>query len=224
VLVNGHAATLGQRVGPRDRVLVDGRPIGVGEASKATPRVLLYHKPAGEIVSRSDPKGRATVFDNLPEVRDARWVVIGRLDFNTSGLLLFTDSGDLANLLMHPRSGLSREYAARVLGQLSEEQRRRLIHGVRLDDGPARFEAVEDAGGTGSNRWYRVILQEGRYREVRRLFHAVGLTVSRLIRVRFGDIELPPRLRQGDCMEMPREQVVALLERLAAGPSGEAQG
>lgn len=211
--MNGRAASLGQRVSSRDRVIIDGRPVDLhAPAPAAEARLLLYHKPAGEIVSRSDPRGRPTVFERLPELRDARWIAVGRLDFNTSGLLLFTDSGDLAHHLMHPSFGLKREYAARVLGQLNDEQRNKLLKGVALEDGPAKFELIEEGGGTGSNRWYRVVLEEGRNREVRRMFQAVGMTVSRLIRVAFGDMKLPPRLRHGHFMEIPAEEVRSLLK------------
>ena len=213
--INGRAATLGQRVSLADAILVNGRPVRLG-AKTDLPRVLLYHKPSGEIVSRSDPRGRPTVFERLPEVRDARWVAVGRLDFNTSGLLLFTDSGELAHRLMHPSFGLLREYAVRVLGALSEAAERRLTQGVQLEDGSGRLESLIEAGGEGSNRWYTVTLREGRNREVRRLFSAVGLTVSRLIRVGYGDVRLPRQLRQGHLREMAPEDVERLLQTTEA--------
>ena len=215
VLVNGRAAVVADRVGPHDRVEVDGRLQRLNFALDEA-RVLLYHKPPGEIVSRSDPSGRPTVFDRLPPVRNGRWVAVGRLDFNTSGLLLFTDSGDLADGLMHPSTGLEREYAVRVFGTVSDEQRRRLLTGVQLDDGKAKFETIESGGGTGTNRWYNVTLREGRNREVRRMFGAAGLTVSRLIRVRYGPVSLPPRLLQGHAVLLPGSEV-AVLQGLIAG-------
>jgi 23S rRNA pseudouridine2605 synthase len=172
--------------------------------------VLVYHKPEGEIVSRDDPEGRPSVFDRLPALRRGRWIAIGRLDFNTSGLLLFTDSGELANRLMHPRYELEREYAVRIMGELSEEQVKGLTEGIQLEDGQARFNSLRDEGGEGSNHWYRVTLSEGRNREVRRMFEAVGQMVSRLIRVRYGAAELPRRLKRGMYEEMSPEGVVAL--------------
>jgi 23S rRNA pseudouridine2605 synthase len=203
---------------------VDGRAVRFAAASRGAgaPRLLLYHKPAGEIVSRDDPRGRPTVFDRLPEVADARWVAVGRLDFNTSGLLLFTDSGELAHRLMHPSFGMKREYAVRVMGRLSEEQMERLRRGVTLEDGPARFDVLEEAGGSGANRWYRAVLDEGRNREVRRMFASAGMTVSRLIRVAFGDMKLPRGLRQGRYIEVPGEEVQALLS--SPTPPGEQIG
>jgi 23S rRNA pseudouridine2605 synthase len=208
--VNGQAASLGQRIGGADRIVLDGREIRL-ESAAELPRLLLYHKPPGEIVSREDPRGRPSVFDRLPEIQGGRWIAVGRLDFNTSGLLLFTDSGELANRMMHPKFGMQREYAVRVLGALGEPEKKLLLKGVTLEDGPARFDLLEEAGGTGSNRWYRVVLHEGRNREVRRLFEAVGRTVSRLIRVAFGSIRLPRDLRQGHCREVPAAQVRTLM-------------
>jgi 23S rRNA pseudouridine2605 synthase len=205
VRVNGTPAQLGQRVGPSDRVEVDGRPLRVPRAEQ--PRVLLYHKPAGEIVSRHDPGGRPTVFDRLPPLKEAKWIAVGRLDFNTEGLLVLTTSGELANRLMHPSADLEREYSVRVLGEITLGQLKQLHEGIELADGPARFESVEDAGGRGANRWYRVTLKEGRNREVRRMFEALGFTVSRLIRVRFGPIGLPPTLRRGRYRELSPEEV-----------------
>jgi 23S rRNA pseudouridine2605 synthase len=223
VTVNGSRAALGQRVSAGDRVVLDGRTVQVGPRETA-PRVILYHKPSGEIVSRNDPQGRPTVFERIPEARDPRWIAIGRLDFNTSGLLLLTDSGDLAHRFMHPSFGLTREYAVRILGALSPEQKRRLLEGVTLEDGPAHFDLLEEGGGEGSNRWYRVILQEGRNREVRRLFQAVGLTVSRLIRVAFGPIHLPRNLRQGRYVELDEDTVRTLLQDDRPRPSAPAGG
>ncbi|TAH41268.1 MAG: pseudouridine synthase [Betaproteobacteria bacterium] len=201
ISVNGLPASLGQKIGPGDRVKLNGKLIPLRFALRI-PRVLIYHKPEGEIVSRDDPEGRPTVFERLPVLRKGRWLAVGRLDFNTSGLLLFTNDGDLANRLMHPRYELDREYAVRVLGELTEEQARSLTEGIQLEDGSARFNSLRDEGGEGANHWYRVTISEGRNREVRRMFEAVGLTVSRLMRVRYGPVELPARLKRGMWMEM----------------------
>ncbi len=211
VQVNDRPAQLGQRVSPEDHVTLDGRPVALRAPSRA--RLLLYHKRAGEIVTRSDPRGRPSVFEQLPPLHGARWIAVGRLDFNTSGLLLFTDSGDLAHRLMHPSFGMKRHYAVRLLGELSESQRALLLRGVQLEDGPAHFESIEEAGGTGSNRWYQVELHEGRNREVRRLFEAIGVTVSRLMRIGFGEIQLPRNLRQGQYRELPAQEIAKLLRR-----------
>lgn len=210
VSVNGEPAHIGQRVGSNDVVRVNGKPVS-RLASQKPPRVVLYHKPAGEIVSHDDPAGRATVFSRLPRLKVGKWLSIGRLDLNTEGLLIFTTSGDLANKLMHPRYGNEREYAVRVLGELTDDLRQQLLAGVELDDGLAQFSSLEFLGGEGSNRWYRVTLQEGRNREVRRIFEFVGLTVSRLIRTRFGEIVLPNNLRRGRWDELSGDLVNALL-------------
>lgn len=210
VSVNGEPAHIGQRVGANDAVRVNGRPI-TRTNTKKPPRVILYHKPAGEIVSHDDPNGRANVFSRLPKMKVGKWLSIGRLDLNTEGLLIFTTSGDLSNRLLHPRYGNEREYAVRVLGELGPEQRQSLLEGVALDDGPASFGMIEFIGGEGSNRWYRVTLNEGRNREVRRMFESVGLTVSRLIRTRFGDIVLPTTLRRGRWEELDSKLVSALM-------------
>ncbi len=196
VSVNGEPAHIGQRIGPTDQIRINGKPLARRVAAR-TPRVLLYHKPAGEIVSHDDPQGRASVFSRLPTVQGSKWLTVGRLDFNTEGLLIFTTSGELANRLAHPRYGFEREYAVRVLGELDADGRKRLLEGVTLADGPARFSSVDFAGGEGSNRWYRVVIGEGRNREVRRMFEAVGLTVSRLIRIRYGGVHLPRALSRG---------------------------
>jgi 23S rRNA pseudouridine2605 synthase len=196
VSVNGEPAHIGQRILPADQVRINGKLIQ-RKISNKPPRVLIYHKPAGEIVSTSDPEGRATVFDRLPTMKSSKWLAVGRLDFNTEGLLLFTTSGDLANKLMHPRYGIEREYAVRTLGELEEGMRQKLLAGVELEDGVAQFAKIADGGGEGVNRWYRVVISEGRNREVRRMFEAVGLTVSRLIRTRYGVMTLPPALKRG---------------------------
>lgn len=209
VTVNGMPAHVGQRIAPNDQIRINGRPLRRKPGPPPT-RVLLYHKPAGEICSRSDPGKRQTVFDRLPKVKGGRWVSVGRLDFNTEGLLVFSTSGDLANRLMHPRYGWEREYAVRILGRIDDEARGRLLEGVELDDGPASFTSIDELGGDGANAWYRVVLSEGRNREVRRMFEAVGLTVSRLVRVRFGPIGLPGSLRRGRWTELTTADVGAL--------------
>jgi 23S rRNA pseudouridine2605 synthase len=214
VMIDGKPANLGQRVAASDRITLDGRPIRTETAQYRGPRVLLYYKPAGEIVSRDDPRGRPSVFDHLPPLRGAQWIAIGRLDFNTSGLLVFTTSGDLANHLMHPRNEFEREYAVRVTGQLSEDQIRRLKTGIKLRDGPARFELIAPRGGEGLNRWYQVVLREGRNREVRRMFEALDLRVSRLIRVRFGPFTLSPSLHRGKWEEISPRAVRGLIASL----------
>lgn len=221
VSLNGETARVGQTATAGDRVKVNGKLVHL-RFSDRLPRVVLYHKPEGEIVSRNDPEHRPNVFTSMPRIAGGRWVAVGRLDFNTSGLLLLTTSGDLANRMMHPRHQLVREYAVRVLGELSEESRRRLLAGVELDDGPARFTSLHDAGGEGANRWYRVSLHEGRNREVRRLFEAVGVVVSRLIRVRYGPFVLPPALKRGKVQELNAADVSRLLADfgMSGPPSG----
>lgn len=210
VTVNGETARIGQSATPGDRIKLNGRLVNV-KFSNRLPRVLIYHKPEGEIVSRDDPEHRPSVFTALPRLSGSRWVAVGRLDFNTSGLLLFTTSGELANRLMHPRYELVREYAVRVLGELSSEAQQRLLDGVELDDGPAQFSTLQEAGGEGANHWYRVSLFEGRNREVRRMFEAVGVAVSRLMRVRYGPFALPPNLRRGQSLELDEKEIRRLL-------------
>jgi 23S rRNA pseudouridine2605 synthase len=212
VSVNGEAATLGMRVREGDLVKAERRTIRVGEAAHSA-RVLLYHKPEGEIVSRDDPEKRSSVFEKLPKLRGQKWVAIGRLDFNTSGLLIFTTSGELANRLMHPRFEVEREYAVRVQGKMTEDQLDQVLkHGVELEDGLVKFEKLEDQGGEGFNHWYRVMLKEGRNRIVRRTFDALGLPVSRLMRIRFGIINLPPRLKRGVTAELGTAEVDQVLD------------
>ncbi len=210
VTVNGETAQLGQSAMPADRIKVNGRLVNLKFFSRP-PRMIIYHKPEGEIVSRDDPDHRPSVFNSLPRLSGSRWVAVGRLDFNTSGLLLFTTSGELANHLMHPRNNLVREYAVRVLGDLSAEAQQQLLQGVELDDGPAQFSTLQDAGGDGANHWYRVSLFEGRNREVRRMFEAVGVTVSRLMRVRYGPFLLPPNLKRGQVLELDEREVLKLM-------------
>lgn len=225
ITVNGAVATIGARVGPTDVIRV-GRKIIRWPATHRVPRVLLYHKPEGEIVSHDDPEGRTSVFDQLPALRGAKWLAVGRLDYNTSGLLIFTTSGELANRMMHPRFAVEREYAVRIVGELSPVQVARLRNGIELSDGMASCLSVEDEGGEGTNHWYRIVLREGRNRVVRRLFEALGITVSRLMRVRFGVVALPPRLKRGQVSALPAAEVKRLLvwldENAPGGPRPEA--
>ncbi len=214
ISVNGVTAELGQSVVPTDKIKIGGRLVNVRFTTTKTPRVVMYHKPEGEIVSRDDPEGRPSVFNALPRIRGGRWIAVGRLDFNTSGLLLFTTSGELANKLTHPSSELVRDYAVRVLGELTLEAQQQLLNGIELEDGPASFASLQDAGGEGANHWYRVTLFEGRNREVRRMFEAVGCTVSRLIRVRYGPFNLPPQLKRGRVHELDEAEVKALVREL----------
>lgn len=211
VNVNGETAEVGQSASPGDRVKVNGRLVHL-KFSNRLPRVIIYHKPEGEIVSRDDPEHRPTVFTSLPRMSGGRWVAVGRLDFNTSGLLLFTTSGDLANRLMHPRYNLVREYAVRILGELPEGAKEQLMAGVELEDGVAQFAGFEEAGGEGANRWYRVSIFEGRNREVRRMFESVGVVVSRLMRVRYGPFVLPSNLKRGHVFELGEADVKKLLD------------
>ena len=213
VTVNGAPATIGARVGPNDAIQVDGQPLRRAR-NDTPPRVILYYKPEGEIVSHDDPGKRPRVYDRLPQPRGAKWLAVGRLDFNTSGLLILTTSGELANRMMHPRYELEREYAVRVLGRLNPEQQAKLLTGIQLDDGLARCEAVQDRGGEGANHWYHVVIREGRNREVRRLFEALGLRVSRLMRVRFGAVSLPRGLKRGQFVELEPREVRQLLGSL----------
>jgi len=211
ISVNGKPAHVGQPVSPADIVRVNGHIVKLRWQQRA-PRVLLYHKPMGEIVSRDDPEGRPSVFAHLPKLGSSRWVAVGRLDFNSEGLLLFTTSGELANRLMHPRYEIEREYAVRVMGELSDEQIEMLKNGVELEDGPARVLGLADGGGEGANHWYHVTLPEGRNREVRRMFEAIGLMVSRLLRTRYGPLRLPPQLKRGQQRELTPQEVKQLLD------------
>jgi 23S rRNA pseudouridine2605 synthase len=220
VSVNGEPAHVGQRVSWGDRVEIDGKPVRLRIAPLPT-RVLAYHKPVGEVVTLNDPEGRPTVFRRLPRLAHGKWQSVGRLDINTEGLLLFTTSGELANRLMHPRFGVEREYAVRVLGQLDDASRVKLLAGVPIDGFTSAFLRVEDGGGEGANRWYRVVIAEGRYREVRRLFEAVGLAVSRLIRIRYGSVVLPRGLKRGAFVDL-QEDDVKLLRRMTGLGDGRA--
>ena len=214
ISVNNEPAHVGQRIQFGDIVKVNGQPIRF-RIDPPPARVIAYHKPVGEVVTHDDPQNRPTVFRKLPKLQHGKWQSVGRLDLNTEGLLLFTSSGELANSLMHPRFGLEREYAARVLGALSKEEKQRLLDGVQLDDGEASFGAVEDGGGEGANHWYRVTISEGRNREVRRMFEAVGHAVSRLIRIRYGAMMLPRGLKRGAWVELDQADIQALMS--AAG-------
>ena len=210
VTVNGTAAQLGARVQPGDDIQVDGRPVR-RRATAQLPRVLVYHKPEGEIVSRDDPQRRPSVFEKLPPIRGAKWLAVGRLDFNTGGLLLFTTSGELANRMMHPRYELEREYAVRIRGRVTPAAMEKLTRGIGLEDGQAKFDSMVEQGGEGANRWYGIVVREGRNRIVRRMFEALGITVSRLMRIRFGPIGLPPRLTRNRYTELAPEDVRRLL-------------
>lgn len=208
ISVNGKIAQIGDRVGPHDRIKIDGQWMKRRPIMRC--RVLLYYKPEGEICARSDPENRPTVFERLPVLRNQRWINVGRLDINTSGLLLFTNDGELANRLMHPSYEIEREYAVRVHGQVSPEILQQLKQGVMLEDGLAHFDEITDAGGEGTNHWYHVVLREGRQREVRRLWESQGVQVSRLIRVRFGDTNLPRFLVRGRTLELEKDVVARI--------------
>jgi len=220
VAVDGKTATLGDRVDERARITLDGRPLDPVPAVQT--RCILYHKPTGEVCSRKDPEGRRTVFERLPKLKSGRWISIGRLDFNTSGLLLFTTDGELANALMHPSSNIEREYMVRVMGKVEMEMLHRMVEGVMLEDGIARFTDITDAGGEGINHWFYVVIMEGRNREVRRLWESQGLTVSRLKRVRYGEVFIPPRVKQGQWAELEPAEVKSLY-RMAGLPMKEVQ-
>ena len=217
VKVNDEVAILGQRVTTEDLIQVGRRRIQFKVTTKL-PRVILYHKPEGEIVSREDPKGRVSVFEKLPAIRNAKWLAIGRLDYNTCGLLIFTTSGELANRLMHPRFEMEREYAVRIFGELDQDDMRKLCSGIRLSDGAAKFETLEPQGGGGRNHWYRVIVREGRNRLVRRMFEALGFRVSRLMRVRFGIVSLPKALRRGTWVELKEAEIRGVLDWVGSVP------
>jgi 23S rRNA pseudouridine2605 synthase len=205
VSVNNTIAKVGDRVSLDAKIKLDGKPINI--TIQTVPRILLYYKPEGEICSRHDPEGRPTVYDHLPKLIQGRWISIGRLDINSSGLLLFTNDGELANRLMHPSFNVEREYAARVYGQIDDEILKRLTRGVNLEDGKARFEKIMDAGGEGKNRWFHVVVKEGRNRLVRRLWESQGVTVSRLIRIRYSNVSLPRPLRPGRYVELEKSEI-----------------
>ncbi|MGM8851464.1 23S rRNA pseudouridine(2605) synthase RluB [Salinicola halophyticus] len=207
VKVNSQVAKLGDRVGSRDRVALDDRLISLRAVEEVPRRVIMYNKPEGELCTRKDPEGRRTVFERLPRLKGERWIAIGRLDINTSGLLLFTTDGELANRLMHPSHQIEREYAVRVMGEVKREHVVNMVEGVMLEDGPARFSDVQEFGGEGINSWFHVVIMEGRNREVRRLWESQGLTVSRLKRVRYGNIFLDKRAKAGEWTEMTQDEI-----------------
>ena len=221
VTVNDQPAVLGMRVGPDDVVSVDGRRITLIFSGSAERRVIMYNKPEGQVCTRQDPDGRPTVFDHLPRLRGQRWINVGRLDINTTGLILFTNSGELANKLMHPSNLIDREYAVRVFGEVDEAMIQRLREGVMLEDGMARFSDISEAGGSGINRWFHVTLMEGRNREVRRLWESQGVRVSRLKRVRYGPIMLPSRLTVGRWEELTESDVEALCRAVGLSVGGK---
>ena len=218
VLVNNKIAKVGQSITPSDKISLNGKPIFLSNSNNL-PRVLIYHKPEGEIVSENDPEGRTNVFQNLPRIKNGKWISIGRLDFNTSGLLIFTSNGELANKMMHPKYEVDREYSVRILGEVSEEQIKKFGKGIDLDDGTAKFESISFEGGEGANKWYRVVLKEGRNREVRRMFGHFNLTVSRLIRVRFGIVILPSHIKRGMHTELTQAEVSRLLQKHEMNPN-----
>lgn len=216
--IDGKQARLGDRVRAGQAVRLDGKPVAL-EAAPAV-RVLLYHKPLREVCSRNDPEGRKTVFERLPRLKSGRWISVGRLDFNTSGVLLFTTDGELAHALMHPSTAIEREYLVRVMGSVDDAMLERLKAGVQLDDGPARFSDIQEGGGDGINRFFYVVLMEGRNREVRRLWESQGLTVSRLKRVRYGEVFMPSKLKQGQWLELPQRDVDVIYQ-MAGLPARE---
>jgi len=213
ITVNRERAHVGQRINGDEKIEVNGKPFRIEQADET--EVIMYHKPEGQVATRHDEQGRETVFDALPRLRKGRWIMVGRLDINTSGLLLFTNNGELANRLMHPSSEIEREYAVRVYGEVSPEILQRLTEGVELEDGFSRFSRIIDAGGEARNHWYHVILNRGRNREVRRLWESQGVSVSRLIRVRFGSFVLPPRLKKGKFVRFNDEDMKVLREMLS---------
>lgn len=229
VSVNGKIAEIGQRIEATDELRVDGRKVSFTLEEETRRRVLIYYKPEGEICSRQDPEGRPTVFDNLPPIKGERWVMVGRLDINSSGLLLFTNDGELANRLMHPSNEVEREYAVRVMGEVTPEAKQNLLTGVMLEDGSAKFETLSEVGGEGFNRWYEVVVKEGRNREVRRLFESQGLRVSRLLRIRYGTVSLPRHLHTGRWLELDKDEIdgisalVKLKPRIGTGLYGLAK-
>lgn len=208
VVVDGKMAALGDRVDGRARITVDGKLLKPPALEET--RCILYHKPTGEVCTRKDPQGRRTVFERLPKLKSGRWISIGRLDYNTSGLLLFSTDGELANALMHPSANIEREYMVRVMGEVDDDMLLRMTEGVMLEDGVAKFADIQPSGGDGINRWFYVVLMEGRNREVRRLWESQGLTVSRLKRVRYGDVFIPSKVKQGQWIELPRKEVKSL--------------
>lgn len=213
ISVNGKPAKPGDQISGREKIAVDGKLIRITNLD-SRPRVLMYHKPVGQVCTRADPEGRPDVFQNLPNLAQGRWVSIGRLDINTSGLILFTDQGELANRLMHPSFEIEREYAVRVHGAVNADMLQQLSQGIQLEDGMAKFEAIIDSGGEGTNHWYHVVLKEGKNREVRRLWESVGVEVSRLVRVRYDNFNLPKWLKPGKYRFFEDEVVKRLYQKL----------
>ena len=218
VSVNGQVAQVGERIEPGDELRIDGRKVQFQIEDEIRRRVLIYYKPEGEICSRNDPESRPTVFDHLPPISNDRWVMVGRLDINSTGLLLFTNDGELANRLMHPSNEIEREYAVRVMGEVTPQLKNNMTNGVVLDDGPAKFESFSEIGGEGINRWYQVVVKEGRNREVRRIFESQGLKVSRLLRTRYGTVILPRELRTGRWMELDKTDIDNLTKAVELKP------
>jgi 23S rRNA pseudouridine2605 synthase len=219
IKVNGKPAGIGDRIVLSDRISLDDKPIKLQSVIPTTTRIIACYKPAGLICTRNDPEGRKTVFDDLPRLTKGRWINIGRLDINTTGLLLFTNNGELANRFMHPSSNIEREYAVRTLGTATDRQLDLLREGIMLEDGQAGFSMIMDVGGEGTNHWYHVVLTEGRNREVRRLWESQGLKVSRLIRVRYGSYQLPRKKRPGQCWELEQKDIDALLQDIGVEPA-----
>ncbi|MFW1742655.1 23S rRNA pseudouridine(2605) synthase RluB [Acinetobacter johnsonii] len=218
VSVNGQVAQVGERIEPGDELRIDGRKVSFQIEDEIRRRVLIYYKPEGEICSRSDPESRPTVFEQLPAIANDRWVMVGRLDINSTGLLLFTNDGELANRLMHPSNEIEREYAVRVMGEVTPQIKNNMLKGVVLDDGPAKFESFSEIGGEGINRWFQVVVKEGRNREVRRIFESQGLKVSRLLRTRYGTVILPRELRTGRWMELDKNDIDNLTKAVELKP------
>ncbi len=218
ITINGKPAELGQQITAKDRISINNRPIRLHLEKEKTCKVMGYYKPAGEVCTRKDEKGRPTVFENIPRVRNGRWINIGRLDLNTTGLLLFTNDGELANQLMHPSNQVEREYAVRTLGRATPEQLQALRDGVELEDGLAKFTDIVDSGGEGVNHWYHVVIMEGRNREVRRLWESQGLAVSRLIRTRYGPYIMPRRKRPGQHWRLEEDDIEVLQQAVKPLP------
>ncbi len=218
VSVNGQVAQVGERIEPGDELRIDGRKVQFQIEDEIRRRVLIYYKPEGEICSRNDPENRPTVFEQLPQIQGDRWVMVGRLDINSTGLLLFTNDGELANRLMHPSNEIEREYAVRVMGEVTPQLKNNMLKGVTLDDGPAKFESFTEIGGDGINRWFQVVVKEGRNREVRRIFESQGLKVSRLLRTRYGTVILPRELRTGRWMELDKQDIDNLTKSVELKP------
>ena len=218
VSINGRVAQVGERIEPTDELRIDGRKVQFQIEDEIRRRVLIYYKPEGEICSRNDPESRPTVFEQLPSIPGDRWVMVGRLDINSTGLLLFTNDGELANRLMHPSNEIEREYAVRVMGEVTPQLKKNMTEGVVLDDGPAKFESFSEIGGEGINRWYQVVVKEGRNREVRRIFESQGLKVSRLLRTRYGTVILPRELRTGRWMELDKNDIDNLTKAVELKP------